>query len=164
VRFSAYCKWRRERGVSIVKEEEGKEEKGKERIKGEEGKETHEAVSSPVLSGSGRLLHAVDLSLDDRVVETIDHRVDAKAEDVLVVVSLNARTDEGTELVDLLALSSGVGVQDTGEADFEFGGAVLLEDPLEEVFVVGDSTDHLDDELARADGVSLSSGAEVGVL
>lgn len=57
---------------------------------------------------------------------------------MLVVVSLYARSDERTELVDLFARRRGVGVQDAGELDAEFGGAVLLERPCERVLVVGD--------------------------
>lgn len=41
-----------------------------------------EAVSSPVGIGASLLRHRKDLSLDDRVVDSIDHRIEADAEDV----------------------------------------------------------------------------------
>lgn len=79
----------------------------------------------------------------ERAVEredSLNHRVDPQAEQVLVVVSLNAWSDERTELVDLFTRGRGVSVEDAGELDAEFGGAVLLKRPCECIFIVGNRT------------------------
>lgn len=48
---------------------------------------------------------------------------------MLVVVSLNARRHERSELVDLFAGRRGVGVENTGELHTELASAILLETP-----------------------------------
>lgn len=52
----------------------------------EDGPRGAEAVSGKVLCGSGRVGDGCYVGLDDRVVNAVDHRVDSKAEDVLMVL------------------------------------------------------------------------------
>lgn len=58
--------------------------------------------------------------------DALDHRVDPQREDVLVVVRLDARTDEHAERRRLV-LGGRVGVEDTRELDIAAERAVLLE-------------------------------------
>lgn len=67
---------------------------------------------------------------------------------MLVVVRVDPGVDLGTPAVRIFAWVHGVGVQDTGELDLELDGAVLVEDPIDTVFVVGCSEDVRDDKLA----------------
>lgn len=82
---------------------------------------------------------------------------------MLVVVSVDLRVNLGSPRASILIGVHGVGVEDSSELDLGLDRAVLVEDPLAGVLVVGGSEDLLDDELAGScDGDGLVS--EVGVL
>ena len=103
------------------------------------------------------------IDLEDCVVRSVDVGVDAQAEEMLMVVRVDAGIHLGAPALGILTGIHGVGVEDAGELDLELDGAVLVEDPVDAVFVVGRREDVRDDELARPrhdDRVV----AEVGVL
>lgn len=56
----------------------------------------------------------------------------------------------GPPALDVLAGSHGIGVEDAGQLDLELDGAVLVEDPVDAVLVVGGREGLGDDELAAA--------------
>ena len=80
-----------------------------------------------------------------------------------MVVSVDAWVNLGTPAVGILTGVHGIGVEDTGQLDIELDGAVLVEDPVNAVFVVGGREDLGDNELA-ATGDDCGLIAEVGVL
>lgn len=90
------------------------------------------------------------IDLEDGVVGAVDVRVNSQAEQVLVVVSVDAGVDLGAPAFGVLAGAHGVGVQDTGQLDLELDRAVLVEDPVHAVLVVGGSEDVGDDQFAAA--------------
>jgi hypothetical protein len=93
----------------------------------------------------------------------VDGRVEAQAEEVLVVVRVDAWVDFRAVGSSGLAFGDGVGGEDAGEFDFELDDAVLVEDPVDAVFVVAGGEDLADDEFAGARGGG-GFVAEVGVF
>lgn len=69
---------------------------------------------------------------------------------MLVVVGVDAGVDFRAPSFGVLARVHGVGVQDAGKFDLELDGAVLVENPVDAVLVVGGSEDLGDDEFAGA--------------
>lgn len=80
-----------------------------------------------------------------------------------MVVRVDARVDFCAPRGGLLARVEGVGVQDAGEFDLELDRAVLVEDPVDAVLVVGGGEDVADQELACA-GYGCGVVAEIGVF
>ena len=110
----------------------------------------------------GGFFHREGFVGDEGVAVAVDGRVDAQAEDVLVVDGQHARVDDGAP-GDGDAFVDGLGGEDAGGADLVGQFAGLVEDEGEDVFVVGDGDDGLQDELAGArDGRQV--GAVVGVF
>lgn len=56
----------------------------------------------------------------------------------------------GSPALGVLAGGQGIGVEDAGQLNFELDGAVLVEDPVDAVLVVGGREDLGDNELAAA--------------
>lgn len=116
-----------------------------------------------VLLAPDRGVRSVRIDLENRVEGPVDIRIDAHTEEMLVVVGIDAGVDFRAPFFGVLTGVHGVGVEYSGEFDLELDGAVLVEDPVDAVFVVCGSEDMRDDELSPAgddDGVI----AEVGVL
>ena len=67
---------------------------------------------------------------------------------MLVVVCIDSGVDFGTPALGVLTGIHGVGVQNTRKLDLQLDGAVLVEDPVDTVFIVGGSEDVGDDEFA----------------
>ena len=100
---------------------------------------------------------------EDCVGRTVDVGIDTQAEEVLVVVCVDTRVDFCSPRSCRLAWVEGVSVQNASELNLELDRAVLVEDPVDAVLVVGRGEDVADDQLACAgDGRGLI--AEVGVL
>ena len=119
-----------------------------------------EGVAVVILFGSdlARALGGVDL--EDRVVWTIDVRVDTETEEMLMVVGVDAGVDFCAPAFGIFAGIHRVCVQDACQLDFQLHGAVLVEDPIYAVLVVRGREDVRDDELSRAcdnHGVRLGS-------
>ena len=122
-----------------------------------------EGVAVEILDGAEFAGAGGGVDLEDGVVGSVDVGVHAQTEEMLVVVGVDSRVHFGAPAVGVFAGVHGVGVEDAGEFDFELDGAVLVEDPVDAVFVVGGGEDVGDDEFARAgddDGIV----AEVGVF
>lgn len=103
------------------------------------------------------------IDLEDGVLVAVDLRVDAQTEQVLMVVGVDASVDFGAPALGVFAFVHGVRVEDTSQLDLELDGAVLVQDPVDAVFVVGSREDLRDDEFAAA---SHDDGfvAEISVL
>lgn len=114
----------------------------------ERGFACHEGVAVPVfLAADGGVAgHRVDF--EDGVRVPVDGRVEAQAEEVLVVVRVDARVDFCAVGRGGFSLCEGVGGQDAGEFDFELDDAVLVHDPVDAVLVVAGGEDLADDEFA----------------
>lgn len=113
---------------------------------------------------------AADLTIAPRciyheysVVWSVNVRVDAQTEKVLVVVCIDARVDLCTPALEVFTREHGVSVQNASELDFELDGAVKVENPVDAVFIVGSSEDVRDDKLASASDC-YTVVAEIGVL
>ena len=73
-----------------------------------------------------------DVSLHDRILETVHHRVHADGEQMLVVVRVDVGRKGSTKWIGLLVVLH-VDLQDTCEADLKFDVAVLVEHVVEQV-------------------------------
>ena len=95
---------------------------------------------------------------------SINGRVDAEGEQVLVVRSSNTTADVGGPRHALTVLVvDGSGAENTSSADLELNTSGLVKNPSKDVLVVGDGADHLDNELAVTDNGG-DIVAVVGVL
>ena len=130
---------------------------------GELGALAVKGVAVLVLGAADGLVGGEGVDHEGGVVGPINVGVYTQAKEVLMIVGIDARVDLCAPAVGVLALSNGVGVEDTGELNLGLDGAVLVEDPLDGVLVVGGGEDLLDDELAGA-GDNGGVVAEVGVL
>ena len=96
------------------------------------------------------------IHLKDCVGGTVDVGVDPHTEEVLVIMRVHSRVDLGAPPFCVLARVHGVGVEDAGELDLELDGAILVEDPVDAVLVVGRREDVRDQQFAPSchdDGV-----------
>lgn len=82
---------------------------------------------------------------------------------MLVVVGVDPRIHFSAPAMCVLARVHGVSVEDTGKLDFKLNGAVLVEDPVYAVLVVGSSENVRDDQLPGA-RYCAALVAEVSVL
>jgi hypothetical protein len=122
-----------------------------------------------------------NVGLDDRVRQAIDHRVDTKREEVLVMLGKNTRSHRRSERV-LVVIAARIDLHDASQANFELDGAILIEVVVPNVFVVRESADlcravervmsrqertqtyHAHDEPTSSDRLAASTRTEVGVL
>ena len=95
-----------------------------------------EGVAVFVFGGANFAGAAGGVDHEDGVVGAVDVGVDAHAEEVLVVVGVDAGVDFGAPAVEVFALVAWECVQDAGELDFELDGAILVKDPVYAVLVV----------------------------
>ena len=103
------------------------------------------------------------IDLKDGVGGTVNVGIDPHAEEVLVIMCVHARVDLCAPPFRVFARVHGVGIEDAGEFDLELDGAVLVEDPVDAVLVVGRREDVRDEKLSSSchdDGVI----SEVGML
>lgn len=105
--------------------------------------------------------HGIDL--EDGVLRSVNVGVDTHAEEMLMVVGVDAGVDFRAPAVCVFTRVDGVGVQDTGQFDLELNSAVLVQDPIDAVLVVCGREDVGDDEFAAA-GHDDAVVAEVGVF
>jgi hypothetical protein len=120
------------------------------------------AVEVVLAANFSFIRHHIDLN--NLVVKTVDHGVNAVGEDVLVVLSGDTRGN--LNLVGGVAGLVGtkrVCVDDTGCLDLELDGAIKGEVEVETVLVIGDGTDARNHKLAVTCDVDLVV-TEVGVL
>ena len=103
------------------------------------------------------------VDFEDGVGVAVDGGVEAQAEEVLVVVRVDARIDLGAVGGGGLLGGEGVGGEDAGEFDFELDDPVLVHGPVDTVFVVACGEDLADDKFAGTGG-GRGGVAEVGVF
>lgn len=84
-----------------------------------------ESVSCKVLCGPGGVGQGLDGGLLHAVERSVDVRVQAHREKMLVIVRVDARCHLGAETGGLLALAEHVEVQDSGKLDFQLDVSVL---------------------------------------
>lgn len=119
------------------------------------------AISVAFTTDLAFTLHRVDLK--DSVRWTVNVGVEAETEKVLVVVRVYTRVDFRAPWRGRLAWVQRVSVQDTGKLDLELNCAVLVEDPVNAVLVIGCREDVADNEFSCS-GDRARLIAEVGVL
>lgn len=90
------------------------------------------------------------VGLHDCVVLSVDLRVDAQTEEVLVQMRVDAGVDLYAPAMGVLAGVERVGIEDSCQFDFELHRAVQMERPVNTILVVGCGEDVRDDELAVA--------------
>ena len=95
-----------------------------------------ERVAVVVLLTANRVLRCDRISNKDCVCRTIDVGIDTQAEEVLVVVSVNARVDLSSPWSRRLAGVQRVCVQNTSQLDLKLDSTVLVENPVNAVLVV----------------------------
>ena len=95
-----------------------------------------ECVAVVVLLTADRMLRCDRVSNKDRISRTIDVGIDTQTEEVLVVVSVNARVDFSSPRSRRLAGVQGVCVQDTSQFDLKLDSTVLVEDPVDAILVI----------------------------
>lgn len=95
-----------------------------------------ESVTIFVLRASDFTRTRFGVNLEDSIVGSINIGIDTHAEEMLVIVRIDSWIDFGTPAVGVLAGIHGVGVQNTGEFDFELDSAVLVEYPVDAIFIV----------------------------
>ena len=76
------------------------------------------------------------INFEDCVLRTINVGVEAEAEEMLVIVRIDARIYLGAPAVRIFTRVHGIGVQNTSELDLKLDRAVLVEDPVDAVLVV----------------------------
>jgi hypothetical protein len=95
-----------------------------------------EGVTVVVLFTTHGCLRCHSIGDEDRVGRAIDIRIDSQTEEMLVVVSIDARINLSAPWSCRLAGVQGISVQDTCQLDLELDRAVLVEDPVDAVLVV----------------------------
>src|SRR5947207_393424 len=89
-----------------------------------------------------------------RVVEAIHHHIEAHIEDMLVIWCIETRCDEHPILgFDVRGNSSGT--HDAGEFHLVLDCPILVEIPVEPIFIIANSGNERDDQAARAPDLSL---------
>lgn len=103
------------------------------------------------------------IDLEDGICGPIDISVNAQTEQVLMVMGVHAGVDLCAPAVGVFAGVHGVRVQNAGELDVKLDGAVLVEDPVDAVFIVRGCEDLGDDKFPAA-GDDRRVVAEISVL
>src|SRR5215831_20377005 len=106
--------------------------------------------------------HGFRIALIDRVASSVHHHVQAHAEKMLVVWSVQARRHQGA-VPGLLADGQRTGRRHPGQLYLVLDGAVLVEVPEVAVLVVADGGNRGKHQTSRAPDLRLL-GPEVGVL
>jgi hypothetical protein len=104
------------------------------------------------------------LVLDGGISVSVDGRVDAEGEDVLMRWGHDTRSDhDSVRNIVLDTLLHGYDGHDTSGTSLKVDRTSRIEDPAEDVFVIGDGHDRLDDEFAGTNDFG-TSVTEIGVL
>lgn len=106
-----------------------------------------EGVAILVLGAANFALSPDSVHLENGIVGAVDVRVYPHAEQVLVVVRIDTRVDFGSPALSILAGVHGISVENAGKLDVQLNCAVLVEDPVDAVLVVGGGEDLRDDKL-----------------
>lgn len=69
---------------------------------------------------------------------------------MLMVMCVDSRVDFGSPPLGILSRVHCIGVQDTSKLDLQLNSTILVEDPVDAVFVVGGSEDVRNDELTSS--------------
>ena len=122
-----------------------------------------EGVAVLVLRTTHGSLAGTGIDLINCVFRAVDVRVYAHAEEMLVVVRVDAGVDLCAPAMGVFARVHGVGVQNPRQLDLELDGAVLVEDPVDGVLVIRGGEDMRDQQLsASCDDYAVV--AEIGVF
>ena len=122
-----------------------------------------ECITVFILCTPNRSIRGASIDLENGVQGPIDIGIDAHAEDMLVVMCVDAGINFRAPFLGVLAGIHGVGIKNTSELDLELDGAILVEDPVNAVFVVCGCEDMRDDKFSPAgddDGIV----AEIAML
>lgn len=95
-----------------------------------------------------RSLGCIDLK--DSIVGTINIGIDPQAEKMLMIVRIDTWVDFGTPTLRVLAWIHCVGVQNSSKLDLELNRTILVEDPVDTVFVISCCEDLGDDQFPGA--------------
>jgi len=109
-----------------------------------------EGVAVLVFGAADGSFAASCVYLEDGVVGAINVGIHTQTEEVLVVMCVDSWVDFGPPAVEILTRVHGVCVQDSGELDLQLDSAVLVQDPVHAVLVVGCREDVGNDELTCA--------------
>ena len=105
-----------------------------------------EGISIKVLLATYLACSLGSINLEGGIVWAINVRIDPQTEEMLMVVSINSWIDFCSPSLGILTWIHGVCVQDTCELDLQLNSAVLVEDPVNAVFVVRSRENVRDDE------------------
>lgn len=98
-----------------------------------------ETVSSIVFFGTCRSLEWVDVRFYDSVLESVDHRVKSIAEDMLVIVCVDVWGNSRSVWIRFV-ISANVDLKDTGKANVDFNGSILVEVIIPDVLCNADGS------------------------
>lgn len=122
-----------------------------------------EGVSVFVLRAAYLARSWPSVNLEDGIVGTVDVRVDTKTQEVFVIVCVDSGVDFGAPSFGVFAWVHGIGVENAGELDLKLDRAVLMEIPIDAIFVVGSCEDVRDDEFS-ATGYNDGVISKIGML
>ena len=109
-----------------------------------------EGISVEVLLATHFTSTLGSVDLEDGVVWAVDVGVDSQTEQMLMVMSIDSRIYFCSPSLGVFTWVHGICVQDTSELDFELNSSVLMEDPVNAVFVVCCSENVRDDKLSAS--------------
>jgi hypothetical protein len=109
-----------------------------------------EGISVKVLLAAHLTCALRSVDLVDCVVWTINIGVDPQTEKMLMIVGVDSRINFCSPSLGVFTWVHGICVQDTSELDFELNSSVLMEDPVNAVFVVCCSENVRDDKLSAS--------------
>lgn len=103
----------------------------------ENGIITGETVTEGVLGVASGVRQRVGIHLLNRVLLTVNHGIDTHGEEVLMVLSVDLRSNNSTHTVGAFIFSQDVGVELASSLDFVFKSTVLVKVVVETIIVVG---------------------------
>lgn len=109
-----------------------------------------EGISVKVLLAAHLTWTLRSIDLEDRVIWAVDIGVDPQTEKMLMIVGVDSGINFRSPSLGVFTWVHGICVQDTSELDFELNSSILMEDPVNAVFVVGCSEDVRDDKLSAS--------------
>lgn len=123
-----------------------------------------ERVSGIVLRRTSRSVReGNDILFDDGVIQSIQHRVHADREQVLVIMRIDVGSDSRAESIGLAGICD-IDLENTSKADLELDASVLVKEIVPDVFVIRKCADHADHEAAAAHSMGTASGAVIAVF
>lgn len=81
------------------------------------------------------------VDLEDSILRPIDIRIYPHAEEMLVVVCIDAWVDLGAPAFSILAWVHGICIQNSRELDLKLYGTILMKDPVDTILVISSSED-----------------------